>query len=128
MRSFAISVMSAALLAVAAPRSVLGVDAGPGEAGHVGGVASGVGGSFGLDNPAARLEADGIDRTDRFEHGGMLGLRDHVNERFDFPVCFAHPYCPSPLFPCGWQGAGHPSVDADSAQTAYGEWGPSGCY
>ena len=106
------SMTIAALLAVTAPSSVSGVGPGSGAGGHVGGVDGGaVGhvaavGSVGPDSPAGRLDhPDQVDGGDRFEHGGMLGLRDHVNERFDFPVCYAYPYCPSPLFPCGWQGA-----------------------
>ena len=52
--------------------------------------------------PPGRLDhPDQVDGGDRFEHGGMLGLRDHVNERFDFPVCYAYPYCPSPFSPAG---------------------------
>jgi len=102
MKTLAISLTIAALLAITAPPAAWSV--GPGSPGAP------------LDHPG------GVDGDGHFEHGGMLGYRDHIDQ-FGYPVCFAYPYCASP---CAWEDAGQPSVD--SAETAHGDWVPPGCY
>jgi len=134
MKTVALSLMIAVLLGMASPPSAWSAGPGGGMGGHVGGFR---GGAFGDLDPVGRVDpgsAGGpldhpgrIDRDDRAEHGGMLGVRDHINEPFGYPVCSAYAYCPSPVSPCAWEGAGPPSVDDDSAETAYGDWVPPGC-
>jgi hypothetical protein len=131
MKTLAISLTIAALLAITAPTAAWSVGPGGGAGGHMGGFggdASGhVGpvGRVGPGSPGAPLDhPGGIDRDGHFEHGGMLGYRDHLDQ-FGYPVCFAYPECASP---CAWEGAGQPSVDHDSAETAHDDWVPPGCY
>jgi hypothetical protein len=138
MKTLCISLTIAALLGTTVPPSAWSMGPGGGAGGHVGrfsgGAAAHLGlvGRVGAASPGGPLDHPGrIDGDDRFEYGGMLGFRDHINERFDYPVCFAYPYCPAPVSPCALEAgysAGQPSFDEDSAETAYGDWVPPGCY